>query len=380
MPVDRDDASVFHIGLSNDRGMRDVYVSPQGEILAAVNPEDRISNFVAKIHGTLLLGDWGRYLVEMAASWAIIMIISGLYLWWPNGAKIAGALWPLLNMGKKIFWRDIHAVTGFWFSGLALILLFSGLPWTQLWSSNFNLVRAEMGWTNQKAQDWSSGAKIMPSASIDLHIEHDHELMIQKNVNGQGSKISNTAGISLTNLSVMARSENLPHPVIIAPENPIDHSNEGIALNSAAKWKISSETQDRPLRRSLMIDAETGRILDRSGFSDRHLIDKIISYGIAWHEGQLLGIFNQFVGVLTAIALIILCISGVKMWWRRRSIQGFIIGAPPAVIENIKFRYIVAAVLLLLILLPMAGISLVIVALGDMLVNRLIKSNKSVSR
>ena len=33
------------------------------------------------------MGDRGSMLVELAASWTIIMIITGLYLWWPRQAK-----------------------------------------------------------------------------------------------------------------------------------------------------------------------------------------------------------------------------------------------------------------------------------------------------
>ncbi len=42
---------------------------------------------VAHLHGQLLAGRWGSYLVELAASWAIVLILTGLYLWWPRQAE-----------------------------------------------------------------------------------------------------------------------------------------------------------------------------------------------------------------------------------------------------------------------------------------------------
>ena len=56
-------------------------------------------------------------------------------------------------------------------------------------------------------------------------------------------------------------------------------------------------------------------------------IDRVVAYGVAWHEGQLLGLFNQLVGVATALMLITLVISGFVMWRRRKPDHA--LGAPP---------------------------------------------------
>ena len=47
-------------------------------------------------------------------------------------------------------------------------------------------------------------------------------------------------------------------------------------------------------------------------------MDRIVGVGIAAHEGQLFGWPNQLLGLLTAVGLILLCASGLIMWWRRR--------------------------------------------------------------
>ena len=60
--------------------MRDVFVSPQGKVVGALDPEWRIMQVAHDIHGQLLLGKRGSWIVELAASWAIVMILTGLYL------------------------------------------------------------------------------------------------------------------------------------------------------------------------------------------------------------------------------------------------------------------------------------------------------------
>ncbi len=74
------DAAIIHVGLAAG-GMRDVAVSPQGRVIGTANPDDRLSAWLARIHGSLLIGRAGGILVELAASWAIVMILTGLYLW-----------------------------------------------------------------------------------------------------------------------------------------------------------------------------------------------------------------------------------------------------------------------------------------------------------
>lgn len=40
-----------------------------------------------RIHGELLMGDRGSNIVETAACWTIVLLLSGIYLWWPHPQK-----------------------------------------------------------------------------------------------------------------------------------------------------------------------------------------------------------------------------------------------------------------------------------------------------
>ena len=70
---------------------------------------------------------------------------------------VRGVVYPRLGSGSRVFWRDIHAVTGFWISGLALFLLFSGLPWAKFWGDYLKAARRLTG-TAVARQDWTNGA------------------------------------------------------------------------------------------------------------------------------------------------------------------------------------------------------------------------------
>src|SRR3546814_12417436 len=74
-------------------------------------------------------------------------------------------------------------------------------------------------------------------------------------------------------------------------------------------------------------DMATGRETSREDFAEGHVVDRIVGYGIAWHEGQLFGWVNQLIGVLTAIGLIVMAVSGFILWRRRKPDDA--LGAPP---------------------------------------------------
>jgi uncharacterized iron-regulated membrane protein len=330
------DAAMIHLALADGHSMRDVYVSPQGKVLGSVDPETRISAIVSDIHGSLMAGRIGDWIVELAACWAIVMVLTGLYLWWPQGRGLAGVIWPRLAGGGRLFWRDLHAVTGFWVSGLVLVLLLTGLPWTGVWGDAFRMVRAELGWV-QGAQDWKSGSS--------QHEAHDHDAMLKQQAAG-------VPMISLSQIVAKAEAEDMPFPVKILPPGDM-------------VWTVKSEAQNRPLNRSVTYDMATGQEVTRKGFADKHVIDRWVNYGIAWHEGQLFGWVNQLVGVLTALALVTLSVSGFAMWQRRKP-EGAL-GAPPFPRDPAKLKGVAAIMLLLAIMLPLLAASLILLWLFDRL-------------
>ncbi|MDB5694490.1 MAG: hypothetical protein JWN21_33 [Sphingomonas bacterium] len=336
------DAALIHLALAQG-GMRDVFVSPSGRVLGSLDPEARISAVVSRLHGNLLIGRMGDWLVELAASWAIVMIVTGLYLWWPRGRGLAGVIWPRARAGL----RDLHAVTGFWVAGLALILLVSGLPWAGIWGSAFTTVRAGFGLVKD-APDWKTGA----AAS---HADHDHHAMA----------VTSPLRAPLERLPAMvalARAERLAFPALIRPPGVTDARG-----SPSPGWVVKSEAQNRTLQRSITIDAASGRELSRTGFADKHPIDRLVNYGISWHEGQLFGWVNQLVGVVTAAALLALVVTSFLLWRRRR--PAGLLGAPP-VPGTQHLRGVTAIIVALCVLLPMVAISLTAVLLLEWLVLR----------
>lgn len=336
-----------------------VYVHPQTlAVLKTVDEDDRLMRVIFRLHGELLMGNKGSYLVELAASWAIVMILSGLFLWWPRGGGLAGVLYPRLRSGGRRFWRDLHGVTGFWVSFFALFLLLSGLPWAKSWGSYLKTVRTVAEGQVVK-QDWSvsHSDELKARAAIDAgtramaddHAEHGRMTMPHPA----------TSDVPLDRLVATVQPLNLAPPVLIAPP-----------AGAGQPWTAKSDAANRPLRTDLTLDGRTGVILSRKDFAQRSLIDRIVGYGVAAHEGQLFGLANQLVSLVTALGLILLSISSVVLWWRRRPLG--VLGAPQALARPAVSIGFVALLVALGLFLPLLGISMLAVLLAERVVGRLL--------
>ncbi|MDR7091172.1 PepSY-associated TM helix domain-containing protein [Cellvibrio fibrivorans] len=299
-----------------------VFVNPYtGAVLAKERSDEQLMNIVKTLHGELLLGTVGSILVELAACWAIVLIVTGLYLWWPRNAHgLAGIIYPRLRDGSRTFWRDIHAVTGIWISAFALFLLVTGLPWALVWGAALKEVRAV---EFSKQQDW-----IQSRAQ-----EHDH----------WRAQASNTFNLT-PEVLVAAQQLRLPPPVELS-----------VASTHHISWKASSQTGNRPERADVWLNGD-GSIEKQSGFAEKKLIDRAIGVGIAAHEGYLFGWFNLVLGVLTCVGLILISVSGFILWRKRK--PDSVLGAPQPMPARIGFG-IVAITIGLAIFLPLLAISLV---------------------
>jgi uncharacterized iron-regulated membrane protein len=336
-----------------------VYVHPHTlQILKTINEDKRPMQIIFHLHGELLAGDWGSRFVELAASWAIVLIVSGLYLWWPRqSARLAGVIWIRLNHGSRTFWRDLHAVTGIWISAFALFLLLTGLPWAKGWGTYFKTIRQITG-TSIVRQDWSIGRSSELERREALNrshlpeVESEHSDHMGHTMSTMKAAPSNEP---LNRLVPAAEKLGLAAPVLIQPAVRIDGA-----------WTVKSDSQNRPLRTTIMIDPQTGRILSREDFARRHLVDRIVGVGIAAHQGQLFGLANQLLGLMTAMGLVTLCVSAVILWWRRRRVG--VLGAPLPIGTPRWSFVLVAVVVALALYLPAMTVSLAVVFLLEKLI------------
>ena len=335
-----------------------------GETLESTMSDKRFLAIVKDLHGELLLGNRGSYVVELMASWMIVLIITGFYLWITSHVEKANAQskwrrWfvPQFHVKRaRSGYKSLHGVIGIWFTLPILVLLFSGLPWTQLWGSGFKQLQDFMGWQDQTQFKLAAtsidqkGALAKESSlweiSSDPHKHHNHS-----------ADEAETKQINLSPLATIVESlkkEDLAPPVLI--------SRLSASKGKSQIWSARSMSQQRSERVTINFDPFTAEELSRVEFADRHPVRRVVSQGISLHEGVLFGWLNQLLALLTAVSIIALSTFGLLIWWLRRP-KGQL-SAPPRPRAPVPMPLLLL-ILVMGLLLPAAGISFIAVALID---------------
>jgi len=323
-----------------------LYVDPGTlKILKRVSEDNRFERLVFRLHGQLLIGNPGSVIMEMVASWTIVLIVTGLYLWWPRGARGAGGVvYPRVATRGRTRWRDLHAVCGLWVSCFLVLFLASGLPWSFIWGHTLSEVETVVGRVTS-VKDWEIGA--VPARSV----------VAGRMVAMPGMDMGQTGMADADGLdgldAVVATAARLryPAPVLITPP-----------ASGGRTWRVRSDTQDRPLRISAQVDRD-GMVQSVDNFAAKGVIDRAIGYGVAAHEGHLFGWANQVLNLLVATGLTIMSIAAIIMWVRRKPPGQF--GAPPKTLPSGRIGAGAIAVMIVLgVVLPELGASLVFLVLA----------------
>lgn len=343
-----------------------VYVHPTALQAMSVERDDhRFMELIAQLHGNLLLGSRGSMLVEVAASWAIVMILTGLYLWLPrDAAGLGGLLYPRPGGQGRLFWRDLHAVTGLWVSIVALFILMSGLPWSANWGHYLTWARNQWSVT-AGMPDWPVGGTVPAERVVAPRSDVEPKSSMPGMTAAEMAAMSPPAAQAdrpdvrpgtdfraLDKIVPVAAGLRLPRPVWIVP--PVQGDKD---------WTISSQTQNRTLRVDYTVDPDTEMVSLTRDFTGENIVDRVVNISIAAHEGQLFGRLNQAILLLTAIGLLIVSISATVMWWRRRPANR--LGAPQPSAQPRSSVPLVVTIAALAVLLPLFGFSLLLVLVVD---------------
>jgi uncharacterized iron-regulated membrane protein len=153
-----------------------------------------------------------------------------------------------------------------------------------------------------------------------------------------------------------------PHP------GPGFAAQDGAPMRAGGNWTVKSDTRDRPLRVDLVLDGTTGAILSRTDFQSKPWLDRVIGTGIAAHEGQLFGLANQLVSLFTVMGLVMLSVSGMILWWKRKPEN--VLGAPAAT-RRVRFSTgLITLMVLFGLYFPFLGGSMILVALIEKFILR----------
>ncbi|MFD2215734.1 PepSY-associated TM helix domain-containing protein [Metabacillus endolithicus] len=339
------------VTISSNNETLTVFVNPYtAEVIGELNSEDRIMNKIEEIHGELMAGTIGDRIVELAACWAIVLIVTGLYLWFPKKKQdLAGVLLPRLNKGKKIFQRDLHVVPAFWITAGMLFLILTGLPWSGFWGTNFQTIATNAG-TGYPPSVWVGSA---PTSIVQTKDVADVPWAAET-LDVPKSDLQGLLPLSIDDVVDIANREGM-HPTYTIN---IPSDKEGVYTLSAYPPKAQDEA-------TIHIDQYSGAVLADYRYDHYGFVGKMVALGITLHKGTQFGFLNQLLSLFICLGIILVVASGFYLWLKRKPRKEM--GAPKSP-RMFKMGPFFVLIIGLSMLFPLVGLSIIVVWIIDLLI------------
>ncbi|GHF37994.1 PepSY-associated TM helix domain-containing protein [Seohaeicola zhoushanensis] len=348
-------AAIFRVDAEGAAHM--VAVDPyRAEVLATFSRRAGLYDLANEIHGTLLLGVTGDRMIEIAASLAMVLLATGLYLWWPREPRVGKA------RGRAL-WKRLHATVGAWTALLLAVFLVSGLSWAGIWGEKF--VQA---WSSFPAEKWDN---VPLSDSVHAGMNHGAAKEVpwaleQTPMPASGSQagakgLPEGAPITLDTVVAFARS------IGFDGRFQLNLPSGDAGVWTLSRDSMSNDSADPTSDHTLHLDRFTGHVLADVRFADYSVWGKGMAVGVAFHEGDL-GAWNVALNTLFCLSVIFLCLSGVVMWWLRRPAGTLRLAAPPLPRDMPRWPAAALVGLAVALAFPLAGVTLLAVLAFDQLV------------
>ncbi|BAN23111.1 putative integral membrane protein [Caballeronia insecticola] len=358
-----------------------VYVNPyDGAVLGTLSVEHRLMKQVRNLHRGLMLGKTGELLMELAGCWTLVMIGTGIALWWPDQwpdrakARQGGVWLPRLSLEGRAWWRDLHAVGGIWLAAGALFFVLSGLPWSGSWGKEFKALAtsASLGypkgaWGQAHVHSTAPSAAQQAAKPADEHAMHGMSMKMDDLPLKQTPwAVGATTVPGSADVSTPAARVSIDDIVALASRNGVA-DDYGIALPNAPTgvYTVSYFPADPRAERTLHIDQYSGRVLSDIGYSGYGRVAKWISYGTSLHMGRYFGLANQIVCSVISLGLATLAVSGFVMWMKRRPARA--LGAPTRPVRRPPMRVWRGGLALVGVIFPLMGATMLAVWCFDRL-------------
>lgn len=355
LPARPDEAVRLTVNLP-DGGKRTAFVDPHDGQLVGVTPFGGVMETIKQLHSLSIVGPWANYLVEIVAGWAVILVATGVFLWWPRKRDAGVMTIRAAEPSRRPFWRDLHAVTGLYAGGVIAFLAITGMPWSAFWGAQYANVVRESGIGRPAAP---------PAASPWAHAAHkDKPVGVGWTMEGAVMPLhhvpASPARLSTVVAAVDARGLARPYAVSI-PSDP------ALAFTAARENRRVEDA------RALYVDGVTGKVKADIRYDQFGIGAKAFEWGIAVHQGTQYGRLNQLLMLGGCIAVWLLAISGTVMWWKRRppDLIRARTGAPEAPPGPRVRAAVLGIVLPLALLYPLTGLSLLLALAFDFTLRRL---------
>ncbi|MBB6236442.1 putative iron-regulated membrane protein [Pedobacter sp. AK013] len=254
------------------------YFDPYSAELVKKGKEDWLE-VTEHLHTSLLLGKTGKFIVQWSVVIFVLMLITGLILWFPGQMRL---LKQSLTIKRKASFKrlnyDLHNVLGFYASVVLLITALSGLYFA------FKGVK--------NAASFLTGSKLGQGKAVVLAKPTNIEpLPTRYNKIYTEAKMKYPGAIS-TSFSLRGKSELR------------------LRMIYPYRWARNQNT--------FFYEEATGRMIRAKLYKDFNGADLIEATNYDLHTGRLLGLPNKILSFLAALVAASLPVTGFIIWWKKR--------------------------------------------------------------
>ncbi len=296
-----------------------VYVNPyNAQVVGSLANQDRFNVWAKKLHSRLLQNDSWRWMIELAASWLMVMLLTGIVLWWSSGTQTA---LPQKGVQGRNAWKQWHAFIGVALGVMSSVILTTGLTWSKYSGDQIRALRDNMG---------------QASAPVPNHLK---------------SIVPDGAVPLAWQAAWIATRRKAPD---VAIQLTAPRGQQGT-------WRATSADRSQPEKRfDLLLDAYSGQQLYYAGWDQQTAFGKATAIGIPFHRGEF-GWWNQALLLVFGLGMLFSLVSGWVMFFKRRRIGSSMLPCLlPGAWGSLSLMEWITA-LLLCMLMPLLAMSVALV-------------------
>lgn len=258
----------------------------------------------------------GNLIIEVMAGWILVLLASGIYLWWPRaiegGKPRLAVRW---RKSGRLRWRDLHATTGILVSIVLICYIVSGLTWSRYWGENWRAVAAtvtpaaeiDAPSTPAKVGDFDRLGRRVAWAAKD-------DAVFASTTSAPGGPRPATLG--LAEIDRIAKDEKMvPGYAIIPPSDSVGEDGEPVYGSYTV---VNHWPQKLSEQRTLYLNQFTGETIANATAAQDGALSRMSSWSVDMHMGNQYGLLTRILATLACLGLLTMIATGVIMWWKRR--------------------------------------------------------------
>lgn len=310
----------------------------------------------------------GNLWMELTACWILVLLASGIYLWWPRALESAKPLFTVRwGRGGRIRWRDVHALTGVVVAVILVCYILSGLTWSRYWGENWRAFSATVT-PSSEVEAASTPAQLGDFDRLGRRIAW---AATDETVPASAPPDGLPATLPFADIDRIAKSENMvPGYAIIPPSD----STDGDQTTYGSYAVVNAWPQKLSEQRTLYLDQFTGETIANATAEQSGALGTTTSFGIAMHMGNQWGVLTRISATVACLGIWIMIGTGLLMWWKRRPAGKS--GVPGPTSETTRARtprrttlVVTALAVVAGVIYPVFGVSLLVVFAVDALLD-----------